>query len=148
MFQEKFSIEVSKMDSFSYLTFSISTLTFFSLSREGYSSVEEFRQAKLKEASDIVAKARAEAASAVATSSTSTSSQSSTPSTSTTSETLTQDSISTSTSQAKSETTEERDSRVAREIRARAEAEARRKLQSGELGSGPGGKSPVKVSGD
>lgn len=33
------------------------------------------------------------------------------------------------------------------EIRRRAEKEAKRKLESGQLGSGPGGKSPVKVSG-
>ena len=41
---------------------------------------------------------------------------------------------------------EERDMRVASEIRERAEKEAKRKLESGELGSGPGGRGSVKVS--
>jgi hypothetical protein len=40
---------------------------------------------------------------------------------------------------------EERDMRVASEIRERAEKEAKRKLESGELGSGPGGRGSVKV---
>lgn len=44
------------------------------------------------------------------------------------------------------EAVQERDERVAREIRARAQAEAKRKLERGEYSSGPGGKGNVRVS--